>query len=107
MFFAASQRAHLHRPVSSRVVWEKGDRVVGLLHPNNRWGAQAEVEAYCLPVGEPFLQRRSPWGPDVFSRIIIASAIALALQWGTTGAAIIVVWFTPTTGEPFDTWSPY
>jgi hypothetical protein len=39
------------------------------------------------------------WGPDVFSRIAIASALAFMLQWGTVGAAFIVVYFTPTTGE--------
>ncbi|KIJ22985.1 hypothetical protein M422DRAFT_84233, partial [Sphaerobolus stellatus SS14] len=32
------------------------------------------------------------------SRVLIASAMALALQWGTTGAAIVSIWYTPTIG---------
>jgi hypothetical protein len=37
----------------------------------------------------------------LFRRIIIAFGFALLLQWGTTGSAVIVVWFTPTTGTLF------
>lgn len=33
----------------------------------------------------------SRWGSDVWTRVVVASALALFLQWGTTGAAIIVV----------------
>jgi hypothetical protein len=31
-------------------------------------------------------------------RYLIASLVALVLQWGTTGGAIIILWLTPTTG---------
>jgi hypothetical protein len=34
----------------------------------------------------------------VFRRMLIALAFSLLLQWGTTGSAIIVVYYTPTTG---------
>lgn len=40
----------------------------------------------------------SPWGPGVWSRMIVASLLALSLQWGTAGAAVVVFWFTPTIG---------
>jgi hypothetical protein len=34
-----------------------------------------------------------PW------RCIFASLLALLLQWGTSGAAVVVNWYTPTTGK--------
>ncbi|GLB41079.1 hypothetical protein LshimejAT787_0902940 [Lyophyllum shimeji] len=97
-FRAASERAYLHRSVNPDVSWEKEDKFFAGPHPRNRTGNRMQVDAYCLPLGEPSSSRRSPWGPNVLSRVIVASAIALGLQWGTTGAATIVAWFTPTTG---------
>ncbi|KAF8066807.1 hypothetical protein FPV67DRAFT_1209505 [Lyophyllum atratum] len=98
VFRAASGRAHLHRSVDPEVDWEKEERSTTDLSPRNRAGNRTQIEAYCLPLGEPCLNRRTAWGPSVFSRVVIASTIALVLQWGTTGAAMVVVWFTPTTG---------
>jgi hypothetical protein len=34
-----------------------------------------------------------PW------RYLVASLLALILQWGTTGAAVVINWYTPTTGK--------
>lgn len=31
---------------------------------------------------------------------LIAAILSIMLQWGTAGAAVVVVWFTPTTGKP-------
>lgn len=31
------------------------------------------------------------WGSDVWTRVIVASSLALFLQWGTTGAAFMIV----------------
>ncbi|KAG5333926.1 hypothetical protein C0989_004640 [Termitomyces sp. Mn162] len=99
-FRAASDHAHLHLSVDSSVEWKRGEKYATGINPKNRIGHRAQVEAYCLSLGEQALPtRRSMWGPDVFSRIVIASLIALSLQWGTTGAAVVVVWFTPTTGK--------
>jgi len=42
--------------------------------------------------------RQGRWSRNVLSRFLVASALALFLQWGTTGAAIVIVWFTPTRG---------
>ncbi|KAG6865358.1 hypothetical protein C0991_003210 [Blastosporella zonata] len=39
------------------------------------------------------------WAPGVWSRFFVASSIALSLQWGTTGAAIMINYYTPTVGE--------
>jgi hypothetical protein len=47
---------------------------------------------------EPPLERRSHWGPDVWSRLLIAPLTALFLQWAAAGAAVVIVWGTPTVG---------
>ncbi|KAG6817372.1 hypothetical protein H0H87_009559 [Tephrocybe sp. NHM501043] len=41
----------------------------------------------------------SRWAPGVWSRFFVSSIVALILQWGTTGAAMMVNYFTPTFGE--------
>lgn len=41
--------------------------------------------------GKERKRKISRWGSDVWTRVVVASALALFLQWGTTGAAIIVV----------------
>ena len=61
-----------------------------------------QVENYALPrPGSVYRSPRHKWRLDssALSRIFIASALALTLQWGTTGAALIMIWFTPTVGE--------
>ncbi|KAG6901643.1 hypothetical protein C0995_009642 [Termitomyces sp. Mi166 len=100
MFRAASQHAHLHLSVNPSVEWEKEEKYPAGVDPKNRIGTREQVEVYCVPLGEqPWPNRRSIWGPNVFSRIAIASLTALSLQWGTTGAAVVAVWLTPTTGK--------
>ena len=56
-----------------------------------------QVIAYCAPPPDE-VPNRSRWGPDVWTRMFIASSVALLLQWGTSGAAILIVWETPTVG---------
>jgi hypothetical protein len=62
-----------------------------------------QVIEYCRPL-PPYEHsaRRSSLGTGVLSRFLIASGLALCLQWSTAGAAIVIVWFTPTTGTSFD-----
>ncbi|RDB30039.1 hypothetical protein Hypma_013864 [Hypsizygus marmoreus] len=96
-FSAASDHAHLHRSVDPEINWEKEDRFASGPSRVNREGTRAQVDAYCTAIGE-HTSTRSAWGPHVWSRLCLASILALFLQWGATGAAIIVVWFTPTTG---------
>ncbi|GBE87040.1 hypothetical protein SCP_1002870 [Sparassis crispa] len=91
-FRAAAMRAKNHIPVSGQL-WTLSED--GSIHRNNRTGTLAQVMAYTEP---PVYMRRSHWGQGVFTRMFIASVLALSLQWGTTGAAVIVVWFTPTIG---------
>jgi len=92
-FHSASHRAKQHKPVDERS-WQDGDKDHPI-HPNNRRGSEEQVENYCTP---PTEVTRSHWGPNVLSRFMLASFVALSLQWGTTGAAIIILWYTPTVG---------
>ncbi|KAJ7658956.1 hypothetical protein B0H17DRAFT_1096383 [Mycena rosella] len=93
VFEQASQRAERYESVDPAIPWgrEKGGKV----RPENRRGTLAQVEAYVNP---PRAVPRSYWGPEVLSRFLVSSFLALALTWSTTGAAVIVVWFTPTVG---------
>ncbi|KAF8801070.1 hypothetical protein BYT27DRAFT_7198646 [Phlegmacium glaucopus] len=59
---------------------------------------ETQVEEYRMPLLPQDLELHSRWGPRVLSRMFVASALALMLQWGTAGAAIMDVWFTPTRG---------
>ncbi|KAJ6567570.1 hypothetical protein DFH09DRAFT_441515 [Mycena vulgaris] len=94
VFEKASERAEHHDSVDPMIPWER-DGKSGKVRPENRRGTLAQLDAYIPPTSGV---SRSHWGPDVFSRFFIASMLALALTWSTTGAAVIVVWFTPTIG---------
>lgn len=93
-FHYAAENAKHHRPVNPDLVWENGRKNSEIL-PANRTGSLEQVENYCR---EPEYVRRSRWGPDVVSRVLVASLLSLMLQWGTAAAAIVVVWYTPTRG---------
>ena len=92
-FYVASKKAGGHHAVRADFDWIGGGSTE--IDPANRTGCMEEVEAYCRA---PEYVRKSRWGPDVVSRIFIASLVGLALQWCTVGAAIVLVWFTPTRG---------
>ncbi|KIK80271.1 hypothetical protein PAXRUDRAFT_159098 [Paxillus rubicundulus Ve08.2h10] len=65
--------------------------------PNeHRQGDRGQIIDYCQPRGDTNVDRIR-WAPDVFKHMILASFVALALQWATTSAAVLAVWFTPTT----------
>lgn len=59
---------------------------------DNRRGIREEIIAAC---STPL---RSIWAPGVWARIAFAAAIACAMQWFTTGAAIYITYLTPTVG---------
>nr|GAT60604.1 predicted protein [Mycena chlorophos] len=95
VFEAAAEKAKNHKSVDSNA-WRRSPGF-GKIVPENRRGTRAQVEAYVHP--QQLKEKNSTrWGPDVFSRFIVASVLALALTWSTTGAAVIIVWFTPTRG---------
>ncbi|RXW13781.1 hypothetical protein EST38_g12071 [Candolleomyces aberdarensis] len=102
-FGVVSERYYHHESVDPMIGWiTMCDRIGGHWskpHDRNRVGSVEQVARYCQ--FDPRYRHtafKSRWGPNVFSRIAIASALAFMLQWGTVGAAFIVVYFTPTTG---------
>ena len=97
-FEHANTNAENHIPVDPDRDWLlPGDRHT-IIHRENRTGTIRQVQAYCglASQGEQGPVRTLPSG--AWWRIFVASAFALVLQWGTTGAAIITAVFTPTTG---------
>ncbi|KAJ7819396.1 hypothetical protein B0H14DRAFT_1357387 [Mycena olivaceomarginata] len=90
---SASEKCRQHIPVDPTSPWEAGDGKT--IQPANRRGTPGQLGAYC---SAPTYVRRSHWGREVFSRFFIASVAALALQWSTSGASILIVYFTPTVG---------
>jgi len=92
-FDAASENARELRPVKGGD-WEVNESS-SRIHDGNRTGTAFQVERYCLGRGE-FQGATRP--PEVRSRMLIASVSAVLLQWGTTGAAVMAQWFTPTPG---------
>jgi hypothetical protein len=100
VFRHAAHHAQAHKPVDHRLStsqWVEGADSEFQIDPKNRQGNLEQVMDYCTsPI--PFPNKRSHWGPDVWSRLLNASFAALMLQWGTAGAAIIIIWFTPTVG---------
>ncbi|RXW23554.1 hypothetical protein EST38_g2309 [Candolleomyces aberdarensis] len=106
MFEVASYHHHHHTSVDPTIKWIAMDDSIGghwsKPHDRNRVGSVEQVARYCeFDPHDQHTAFKSMWGPNVFSRIAIASALAFMLQWGTVGAAFIVVFFTPTTGEQY------
>ncbi|KAK1217195.1 hypothetical protein PQX77_020148 [Marasmius sp. AFHP31] len=99
-FCNAASRAKEHGCVDSMMTWIEGsDLDSNTIRPENRRGTSIHVEIYCSSESQPklppeVLERAS----DVWNRLVIASLAALGLQWGTTGAAFLTVYLTPTTG---------
>ncbi|KAF8835809.1 hypothetical protein BDN67DRAFT_974877 [Paxillus ammoniavirescens] len=62
----------------------------------HRRGNRGQIINYCRPKSNTNVDGIR-WAPGVFERMLVASVVTLALQWGTTGAAVLTVWFTPTT----------
>lgn len=52
-----------------------------------------------LPLHDPRpSQNLSRWAPGIWKRVVIATALALGLQWGTAGAAVIIHYIAPPAG---------
>ncbi|OJA09958.1 hypothetical protein AZE42_11420 [Rhizopogon vesiculosus] len=93
VFQAASEKAQNRIPICLGSGWVESNTPKAI-HPSNRRGPPQEIALYCA---QSKYAQRSHWAPGVFTRMAIASCVSIALQWGTTGAAMIVVYFTPTT----------
>ena len=105
-------------------VWVDGED--GEILPENRVGTTAEVTEYCTrvlqqpernrdsiapldiqppemtdtayPPLENGLITPSRWAPGIWRRVVIASILALMLQWGTAGAAVFIHYKSPPVG---------
>jgi hypothetical protein len=97
VFRVASEKAQNRIPVRFGSEWVESDTIKAI-HPSNRRGSPQEITTYCEQWED---EQRSHWAPGVFTRMAIASCASLALQWGTVGAAVILVYFTPTTVRSF------
>ncbi|KAJ6492048.1 hypothetical protein C8R45DRAFT_867557 [Mycena sanguinolenta] len=93
-FREASKRSSSRQPVDPDRRWKNGNTNT-IIHRSNRRGSQAQVTAYVTL--EPTTPQ-SRWGSGVGYRFLFAAFAALGLTWGTTGAAIVVAFFTPTKG---------
>lgn len=95
----AALHAESNLTVNPDMEWTESRR--NEIHSQNRVGTCDQVENYCRP--PRYTHDKTTWsllGKGVLSRFLVASALALLVQWSTAGAAISVVWFTPTRGEP-------
>ncbi|KAF5366151.1 hypothetical protein D9758_005819 [Tetrapyrgos nigripes] len=90
----AAQRAAHFEPVNKEIKWVEGERSRSIQDVNRR-GTALQVQNYCRYFPGPEPRRCSS---AVWSRIFIASFMALFLQWGTTGAGLMTIFLTPTRG---------
>jgi len=97
-FRGASGRSQNRVPVNPSMGWvdvkEGSDRWE--VHPTNRMGSKSQIMNYCLSP-PPTEETERSWAlSGVFTRMAIASFMAIMLRWGTAGAVVVIVFFTPT-----------
>jgi hypothetical protein len=97
VFEEASRKAIICQPVRPKTTWVEADRGVQI-HPANRAGSVSQVHAYCGYSLMNIVEPRRMWVSGTISRVIIASICGLALQWGTTASAALMMIFEPTVG---------
>jgi hypothetical protein len=95
VFREASRRTELRLPVNPNSIWIKGNRDIQI-QPENRRGSLDQITAY---TEDTWQQNSTDWIYSAVFRIVVSSALALILTWGTIGAAILIQWFTPTRGR--------
>ena len=79
VFHGASDHFHSHLSVDPTINWVAVDR--NQQPPErNRIGNRRQSGEYCKPPHARTTSSR--WGPNVFSRMAITSALAMVLQWG-------------------------
>ena len=90
VFEAAAFNAANRIPVSAFAMWVEDPTLKGELSDLNRQGTDEEVRRYTRRVGRPNRQR-GLIATGIARRFVIASLLALFLQWGTVGGGIVVV----------------
>ena len=61
-----------------------------------RLGTRDQIARYCRPDDREYSGANVLWPRGLLFNMIVASLMSLQLQWGTTGAAVLAVWYTPT-----------
>ena len=97
-FEHADRNAESHTPVDLGRGWVQPEDRRTAIHRDNRTGTIEQVQAYCGFTAQGEEEPGRPLPPGAWGRIFVASVSALGLQWGTTGSAIMIAVFTPTTG---------
>jgi hypothetical protein len=98
-FGIISERDHHHDPVVPGTEWwDRNSEGAGAL-------TALQVQNYSLP--RPGSVYHHPMhkcrlDSSVISRMFIASALALTLQWGATVSAVIIIWFKPPIGGHYN-----
>ena len=97
-FESADRKARRHIPVNPGSEWVYPEDKHPPNRRDNRTGTIEQVQAYCGFSAEANEEPVQPIPSGMWKRIFFASVFALGLQWGTTGSAVITLFFTPTTG---------
>lgn len=84
----AFRNASLHASLKASPVAETGREPL--------IGDMGSMDTYC-GISERRAKSRRKWASGIVPRMVMASTVALALQWGTTGASIIGEILSPTT----------
>ncbi|EGO25986.1 hypothetical protein SERLADRAFT_448876 [Serpula lacrymans var. lacrymans S7.9] len=78
--------------LASEYAWARRPSENGGIHPDHRSGDRDAVDAYRRPRQPAY---RSHWPSGIFTRMLFASLMASALQWGTIGVAALNAWYSP------------
>jgi len=94
LFYRAAWRKASHRiGVDGEDIPESGRYHVPR---ESRLGNHDQIIDYCRPDHHEDPVANLLWPRGVLFNMVVASLMALQLQWGTTVAAILAAWFTPT-----------
>ena len=97
--------SHHNRIGTIAEVVEYCSRVLRLPKRNSGYVAQLEIQpadSEVLDTTYPLIDQGlvvpSRWAPGIWTRVVVASILALALQWGTAGAAVYIHYIAPPPG---------
>jgi len=91
-----------------RAAWRKASHRIGVdgrhipgnvrsdVPRESRLGNRDQIIDYCHPGHHEYPGVNVLWPRGVLFNMVMASLMSLQLQWGTTVAAVLAAWFTPT-----------
>lgn len=92
-FDVADKRLRSRNSVSQQA-WIKIDDLTESISPENRKGTKKQVIEYCQHQSTLNVAMTARWARGVWTRMAIASFLALMLQWYTSGAAAIIMLYS-------------